>query len=355
VPSLLKDRDAPSAGASDPAAGVIVPDFACRACGGAMQAGQDWCLECGTAAPGRLGAKAGWRSAFTVVALVTLLVVGAVVASYAALTSDSQRQAAAPSQGDGTPIPAPGPAAAPPVAPIAPGATGPGTVPPAAGAAPGAVPTPGTATPGAIPGTTPGKAPPLIPTNPTPPATNTPVKPPAATPPVNPPPPPPPPPPASTKPAAPKPQIIALRPDAAKTYDPANRAGAEFGPASFAIDKTPKTVWDVTVPADGKPIGAGLLINLGKPYSLRALKLATPTKGFRVELYGAQGKQTPEDILDKRWEHLTDIRSVEDGKIVSLAGKSKNKLQLLLIYVTTVADRTDPRAAIGDVDVAGTP
>jgi hypothetical protein len=155
---------------------------------------------------------------------------------------------------------------------------------------------------------------------------------------------------------APKPQIIALKADAATTYDPAKRAGAEFGPAKYAIDKSAKTVWDVTVPADGKPIGAGLMIDLGQPYALRAIRLATPTNGFRIEVYGAvSAKQRPVDILDKRWQHVTDVGSVEDGKLVSLLGKSKNKFQLLLLYVTQPAQPTDPRAAIGDVTVAGTP
>jgi hypothetical protein len=52
---------------------------------------------------------------------------------------------------------------------------------------------------------------------------------------------------------------------------------------------------------------------------------------------------------------VTDIRSVTDGKLVSLLGKPKNKFQLLLLYVTQPAQPTDPRAAIGDVTIAGTP
>jgi len=308
-----------------------------------MKPGQDWCLECGSAAPGRLGARPGWRAAFTVVALTVLLLAGAVIASYAALTTDADRKAAAPSAGSGSPIAAPAPAVAQPAAPIVPGATGPGTVPPAVAPAPG--------TAGA----------PIIPATPPRPATNTPVMPPAGKAPAAAPAPPAATktPPAGTKPAeptAPKPVIVSLKSDAASTYDPEKRAGAEFGPAADAVDKSPKTVWDVTVPADGKPIGAGLMIDLGKPYALRALRIATPTPGFRVEVYGAvSAKQTPEDILDKRWEHLTDIKRAGDGKLVSLLGKSKNKQQLLLLYVTVPADATDPRAAIGNVTLAGTP
>ncbi len=350
VALLLRDRDATSEVAPDPPGGApspVAPDFACETCGAAMKANQDWCLECGTAAPGRIGTRPGWRGAFTVVALTLLLVVGATLAGYAALTSDAERQAAAPSAGDGAPIVAGAPdVAAPPAVPT-PGATGPGTVPPAvipppAGTNPlipnGAAPAP--VTPPVV--TPPPVAPPAV----TPPA----VTPPAVTPPPaakNTPPPPP---------AAPKSEKVVFAKDAATTYDPIERAGAEFGPAVNAIDAKPNTVWDVSVPADGKPIGVGLVLDLGKPYALRALQIDTPTKGFRAELYGAvDAKELPEDILDKRWEHLTDIKSVVDGKVVSLLKKSDNKQRLLLIWITAAAEPTDPRVAIKNVTVAGTP
>ena len=99
VALLLRDREAANGAAPPPSgngASAVVPDFACEACGAGMVRGQDWCLECGTAARGRLGAKAGWRAAFTIVALTLLLVSGAGIAGYAALTSDSERTAAAP-------------------------------------------------------------------------------------------------------------------------------------------------------------------------------------------------------------------------------------------------------------------
>ena len=343
--SLLKDRNTPSEVTAEASDGspVAVPDVACHACEAGMNAGQDWCLECGTAAPGRLGTRSGWRAAFSVVAVTLLFVGGAVTAGYAALSSDAERTASAPSAGSGEPIPA---TAAPGVvAPIAPGATGPGVTPPA-GAVPPAAGTPLAGTP-------------IIPVKPPAPATNTPVKPPAAT--TK--------PPASSAPSTgktpvtsgkaanePKPEIVKFKKDAASTYDPSTRAGAEFGPAKNAIDKSKNTVWDVIVPADDKPIGAGLIVDLGKPYDLRALTIDTPTNGFRIEIYAAKNAdEVPEDILDKRWEHVTDINSVKDGKLVSLLGKSEVKQQLLLFYITTPANPKDPRAAIGNVTVAGTP
>lgn len=349
---LHKGRNTPSEATPDAPDGPAVkgPGFACHSCGAAMKARQDWCLDCGTAAPGRLHTRSGWRAAFSVVAVTLLFVGGAVTAGYAALSSDAERTAPAALAAGGEPIPAtPAPGVA--AAPITPGAAGPDVAPPAA-AAPSAVLPPAT-----------GKPPvgtPIIPVKPPAPAKNTPVEPPAATdePPA-----------ASKTPSTdqtpstsgtaaskPKLEIVTFEKGAASTYDPGTRAGAEFGPAMNAIDKSKNTVWDITVPADDKPIGAGLLVDLGKPRDLRALRLATPTEGFRVEIYGAQdGDEVPEDIVDKRWEHITDIASVKDGKLVTLLGKSKVKQQLLLFYITTPANPRDPRAAIGDVAVAVKP
>jgi hypothetical protein len=358
VALLVKDRETSPPPADQPPAGAIsttAPDFACEVCGAAMERGQDWCLECGTAAPGRLGARPGWRAAFTVVGLTTLLLACAVVAAYAALTSDAERTASAPVTADGNPIVAqtPGavPGATPGAVPVQPGATGPNTAPPAS-----SIPKP------------------IIPVQPTPPAKNTPLMPPAA--------------PsgagaskgspgadgagtgssgttgatgstgatgATTQPGVE--QVIAFGKDAAKTYNQPARAGAEFGPAAYAVDATPSTVWDVVVPADGQPIGAGLVIDLGKPYALSSLRLTTPTPGFTVEIYGAKSaKQLPVDVIDKRWIHLTDKKGVQSDEPITLKNRGDGaKVQLLLLHMTAPAQPTDPKVAIGNVALRGTP
>ncbi|MDP2712598.1 MAG: hypothetical protein Q8O56_15395 [Solirubrobacteraceae bacterium] len=312
-----------------------------------MERGQDWCLECGTAAPGRIGDRPGWRAAFGVVGLTSTLLACSVVAAYAALTSDAQRSASAPSAGSAAPILAQTPGGtAPAPAAVQPGATGPGvTAPPAP--RPGGNPV--------IPTTRPPQAP-----------TNTPVGPPGPGPDD-----------ADDESDDPAPggggntgsssdggaataasaTLIGFPRNAAKTYDPNTRAGAEFGPAANAIDDDPQTVWDVVVPADGQPVGAGLVIDLGRPYSLRSLRLTTPTEGFTLEVYGAtSAKEMPADVIDKRWIHLTNTKSVESGKLILLKDKGDGaKVQLLLLHVTSVADAADPRVAIGDVALRGTP
>lgn len=351
----LRDRGAhPANGSTPPDGGVLpaAPDFACETCGAAMQRGQDWCLECGTAAPGRLGQKPGWRAAFTVVGLSTLLLCAALIATYAALTTDAERTASAPPAGSAAPITAAPDTAAAPPAVVTPGATGPGVTAPPAPVSP-LVPPP----------------------NPPQGATNTPVTPPAA------------PPPAAQPPAAPPPAAagtgstgtgtdanggngstgataattdavtIEFKKDAAQTYDPIKRAGAEFGPPEDAIDDKPDTVWDVTVPADGQPIDAGIVVDLGKPYALRSLRIETPTDGFTVEVYGAKSaKQLPEDVIDKRWIHLTDKKFVLDNEPILLKGKGGGaKVQLVLLHIKQAADPDDPHVAIGNIKLRGTP
>lgn len=352
---LLKDREiSPQTDGQPPegAASATAPDFACEVCGAGMERGQDWCLDCGTAAPGRLGGRPGWRAAFTVVGLTTMLLLCAVVAAYAALTGDAERSASTAPAGSGEPITAPAPIPAAPLpagaGAVQPGATGPGTTPPPAA--------------------------PIIPTQPPPPATNTPLAPPPA----------PAAPPSSsgaagspraaggtgsagstgstgsagsTAAAKPGSELIALKKSSAKTYDQPGRPGAEFGPAANAVDGRPGTVWDVVVPADGQPVGAGLVIDLGKPYALSSLRLATTTPGFSVEVYGAKSaKELPADVIDKRWIHMTDRKGVEDDATIALKGKSDGaKVQLLLLWITAAADPQDPRVAIADVALRGTP
>jgi hypothetical protein len=360
VTLLLRDREAsPEAPPPNGGPPATAPGFSCEVCGAGMQRGQDWCLECGAAARGRLGARPGWRAAFTVVGLTLLLVCGAVLASYAALTSDAERTASAPTAGNGNPVVAPTPGVPGPApTTIQPGATGPGTTPPAVppGAspvAPGAGPT--TSAHPIIPTTRPvippskGVVPPAA-SGPGTPSTGTATPPSGTTKPGT----------GTTSPAQQSamanvaPQVIKLR--SATTYDPAKRAGAEFGPADNAVDGKLTSVWDVTVPADGNPVGAGLLVDLGAPHALRSLRIATDTPGFRVELYGAVDKAIPEDILDKRWQHLTDAKQVADGEAIDLKGKGDApRYQRFLVYVTKPAEPTDPRVSIAELQLRGTP
>ena len=64
----------------------------CANCGAQMEAGQDWCLQCGAGAPGSLGGSgAPWRSGATVLVAAVVLALGAGAAAYAALSKGKPR------------------------------------------------------------------------------------------------------------------------------------------------------------------------------------------------------------------------------------------------------------------------
>jgi hypothetical protein len=303
---------------------------------------QDWCLACGTAAPGRLGTRPGWRAATTVIAITAVLVTGAVAAGYAALQGDAGREAGAPAPASAAPIAQAPPADTTPAAPAAPpAATTPAQTTPAAPAKGGTLPkvkAPGSSSSGSV------TAKPVVPTKTTPspstgsgttPTTTTPTQTstgttttPAVTP----------------KPAGPTP--ISLGSDAGSIYDPYQRA-AEAGEATKALDGNPSTAWFVTAKSPDQ-MGVGYDVDLGKLSGVRELELATSTPGFRVEVYATDEASLPPDILDTRWSHITNRSDVDsaaaadaqngntagDGKERIVLGSGSSKYRHVLLWFT---------------------
>ena len=312
-----------------------------------MQPEQDWCLNCGTAAPGRLGERPGWRAASTVIALALLLVLGAVGAGYAALTGDSQ-----PKQTASAPPAAAPPAAAQTVPPAAttqppaattqpPAATSttpakPKTLPkvktPTAGATPGApiTPTPTTSTPATSTGTGTGTGTGTN-TGTTGTGTGTGTG-------------------TTTTPAA---KPIELNGDAGTVYDPIKRV-KESGETTRALDDDQTTSWyvDPTVPTQ---IAVGYVVDLGKLQGVRQIELQTPTPGFRVEIYATDETTPPPDILDTRWSHIKNVSNVgakNDGKQKIVLGAGTSKYRNVLLWFTQPP--TDgPRLRITELKLLG--
>ncbi len=275
-----------------------------------MQRHQDWCLECGTAATGRLGGlRPGWRVATTTLALTLVLVGGAGAASYAALSSDANREALTEAQaGSGTPVaqappavPAPAaPVVAAPVAPVGPAV--PTVVAPAA-----KLPVAPKVTPIVPDKKTVAQVTPL-------PATATPK-------------------PKSTPrsgdtaagdrgegtsadgaAAAPGGKLtpIALGADAISVYDPYKRAVKPGDPAE-AYDGDTQTTFEIGAPDDGKEMQVGIVIDLESAKQVRGFEFTTTTPGGRAEIYATDSSSLPPDILDTRWDHPASRSDVDGG------------------------------------------
>jgi hypothetical protein len=326
---LLRDPDAqaPAPPAeTPPEASVAVP--ACPKCQTPLAPEQDWCLQCGEAQPGRLASLPGKRAVATVLSLATLMVGGAVAASYAALNHDSPAPATAPTT-DLAQVP-PAASAAEPAAPVAPQ---PSTLAPAdtapAPADSGALPTTPSKTTTPAPstsstatstsGTTTSGSTSIGSTTKTSTGTTTTGTTRTST---------------TTTPAPPK--AIAIDGSAAALYDPYKRDTAA-GDAAKAVDGDPGTSFPITVADGATQIGAGLVVDLGKTRGLRELDLTTKTPGFRVELYATDSDELPPDVLDTRWAHLHDISDVGTGaggkQVVSL-GSGTTKYRHVLLWIT---------------------
>lgn len=358
-----------------------------------MQEGQDWCVQCGAARKGRVSRRPGWLTGAAIIAATLLLVAGASVAAYAALTKPSPKTHKL--------LTAQTPAA------TSPGAT-PGTVPPAGtpvtpGTPGGAATTPGGATPPSLPK---GSAPPKIPTQePTPEGgekggeegnaenllfgsegskggkssgkggksgkgagkgkaagkgsgeggTGGKEKG------------------GSGKGGSGKggegkgseesgegnlggekegPSPILLDTNAASTYNPKALPSNLFGDPTLAIDGEESTYWSAAPQSSEAPhMAAGLVLDLRTAQKLGSIKVHTPTPGFTVEAYGANGHNLPATIEDPAWKKLHKAHVLKK-KTVTLKLSTKGAAYRFVLLWLVKAPAGSTAAKPGAVKIA---
>lgn len=312
----------------------------CPKCSAPLADGQDWCLNCGEAqGGGRRVALPGKRATATVLALTTVLVGGAVAASYAALQDGSETPATPTQLAQVQPSSAaPAPTAAVPDASTAvpsdtvpgdtsasPSGTDSSLLPPDAGTTPD-VPdsSGGTSSPDATStdDTTTDTS--------TSTSTDTTTDQDDST--------------ADTRTSTSttktetetEPVKIALADDAGSLYDPFKRDTAA-GDAAKAFDGDPNTSFPVTVAPGSTQIGAGLAVALPKLQGVREIELKTKTPGFKIEIYATDEEDLPPDVLDTRWAHLKDVKGVgsdTDGAETVNLGSGSTKYRHVLLWFT---------------------
>ena len=309
-PTLSLEAAPPEApgGRTDPSP-PEAPPRTCASCGGPLDPEQDWCLACGTAAPGRLGERPGWKAALAVALLATLLVASAVAAAYAAMTDDAAREASAPATADiapqATPAPQTPPAEQPPIQatveddlPQVSSGTGSGT------GAPAAEPLPGTSSSSSAPPIDDATTEDDGAAEDTATGTNT---------------------------TPPTPQRIEVAEDAGQLYDPLERA-RNAGTESKALDGDPKTNWAFSSSDPVQP-GVGYAVTLDKAQGIKELRLRTGTPGFKVEVYATDEATPPPEITDTRWAHIEDRSDVKAQQRIVL-GEGTSEYRTLLVWFT---------------------
>jgi hypothetical protein len=282
-----------------------------------MEAGQEWCLQCGAGAPGSLGTPS-WRSAAVAVGAVAVLVLGAAAAGVAALSKGSPRphvvtttvaQVAAPTT----------------TTPVTPGAA--------------------TTTPKAKVGLALGAVkPPKIPlTAVTPKASEKVAKTPSAetTTPTT----------TTTTPSAParsgsgangertseeaQQSAILLDTNAATTYNPYNYPASWFGDPSLAIDGDTSTAWIAQVnPATAPSLAEGLLIDLKAKEKVAVLQLVTSTPGMTVQVYGANGHTVPSSITDPAWVPLSSFKVAKKKHLRLKLRDAKKAFTFITLWIS---------------------
>ncbi len=298
----------------------------CQKCGADLEEGQDWCLQCGAAAPGSLeGGGPGWRSATTVLAVTAVLVLGAAAAAYAALTQPVPRKPA------------------PRVVTIA---QVPATPP---------VTTPTTPTPGVLGTPTTIKPLPSTSTAPKIPLTAPTPKPSSTTGTTN----------TGTSGSGTgtnktstdsggtttteQPSPILLDTNAASTYNPYGYPTSWFGDPSLAIDGETSTAWTAQVnPAVAPKMAEGLAIDLKTAQRVGSVKLITSTPGMTVQMYGANGTTLPASITDAAWVALSPSLDAKKRSTTIKLRDSGKAFRFLTLWISGA-----PQSAVGTATAPG--
>jgi hypothetical protein len=306
----------PAEPVAEPAPAEVAAEGQCRTCAAPLVAGQDWCLECGTAVPGRLGARPGWRAALTVVALTGLLVTGAAAAAYAALTSEARREAAAPPPPAAAPIQAQAPAPEPPppaAKPVDPPAAGDEPAPPPADDTPDAPPAddaavaPAPITGGGSSGGDSG---------------------------------------SDDGGGESEATLIDVPASRASTYDPDGVGGDDVGDADDAVDGKRSTAWEAPVGEDGL-VGMGIALDLGRKRDVSRLEMLADTPGFTVDVYGSKARRRPPAQDDPGWKRLDTARDVGLKQDLDLDGEYRH----ILVWVRE--QPADATVAIAELRLFG--
>jgi serine/threonine-protein kinase len=160
--------------------------------------------------------------------------------------------------------------------------------------------------------------------------------------------------PVGTTPAAPKPQLVALEPLTARSFDPPPGDGTENEQlAPLAVDSSPATAWATeryrgSPDANGKG-GVGLIVDAGRAVDARALRLIVPDPGWSGRIYTTTRAIAPAALAG--WTPASKPFTVAAQTTVPLHTAAS---RLFLIWITNLVGTPGSwLAEIGDVKLLG--
>ncbi len=144
------------------------------------------------------------------------------------------------------------------------------------------------------------------------------------------------------------PTPILLDTNAASTYNPYAYPAAEFGDPRLVIDGEASTAWTAAVqPAVAPKMAEGLVIDLKTARTVGSVTLVSSTPGMTVQMYGANGATLPPSITDPAWTALSGPHEAKQKTHLKLHDANKG-FRYVLLWISKA-----PASAVGTPQAPG--
>jgi hypothetical protein len=146
-----------------------------------------------------------------------------------------------------------------------------------------------------------------------------------------------------------QPSPILLDTNAASTYNPYGYPTSWFGDPALAIDGETSTAWTAQVnPAVAPKMAEGLAIDLKTAQKAGSVKLITSTPGMTVQVYGANGTTLPASITDPAWVALSPSLNAKKRRTKIKLRDSTKAFRFMALWISAA-----PQSSVGTPNAPG--
>jgi hypothetical protein len=139
---------------------------------------------------------------------------------------------------------------------------------------------------------------------------------------------------SGTTPAEKLSEAILIDTNAGSTYNPDGLPASGFGDPALAIDGETATAWTARVPPATAPrLDAGLLIDLKSAQRLSKLELITSTPGMSVQVFASAAPAAPASITTPGWVRLSKVVVAKHTSRIALSN-SKESFRFVALWIS---------------------